>query len=344
MKKLKVLSLFSGIGAPEKALKNIGIDFSLVAYSEISKDASIAYSKIHNVSKELNFGDISKIDVSDIPKHNIVTWGFPCTNFSHATRDKANNRNGLENDESGLYYEGMRILRHCKPEISIIENVPDLISNKFKSQFDSILNDLSCAGYNSYFKIVSGIDFNLPQNRSRLFIVSIRKDIDKGFSFPESIPLTRVVNDFLETEVDEKFLKVNPTIIDKIKKRRLKDGKDICPTITKAIGRAGSSSEYISNCAVIYQNTGIVRRMTPKETMLLMGFENCDFEAINGVISNTQIYNCSGNSICVPVLEHLFNHLLIEFGYKDIILNNSQLNDSVIIECSVYGQLKFNFD
>lgn len=318
MKKVKVLSLFSGIGAFEKALSNIGVNYELIAYSEICPHASQAYSVVHNVSEKLNLGDITKINEKELPDFDLMTWGFPCTNFSRATRNKLENRNGLDNDASGLYFEGLRILKEKKPAISIIENVSDLVTEKFKEQFSIIQNDLKDCGYVTHYKVLNSKDYNLPQSRQRLIIVSIREDIYKGFEFPTKIGTNIVASDLLLdiSEVDDKFKKVNPKIVDKIKSRGLRD-INLCPTITKAIGRAGSSSEYISNCALVYHNTGHIRRMTPLETLLFQGFTKEDYIKMKSVTSDTQIYNFSGNTIPVTMLEYLFTKLFIDFKYAD---------------------------
>lgn len=107
---------------------------------------------------------------------------------------------------SGLYFEGYRILKEKRPKYSIIENVKNLTSKRFKEQFESILKDLANLGYNNYWKILNAKDYGIPQNRERLFIVSIRKDVDnKSFKFPEKIPLKTYLKDLLEKEVEEKY-------------------------------------------------------------------------------------------------------------------------------------------
>lgn len=107
---------------------------------------------------------------------------------------------------SGLYYEGLRILQEKKPKISIIENVKNLLSDRFKQTFNSICRDLEKQGYNTYFKILNAKNYNVPQNRERVFIVAIRKDIDnEKFQFPLPMPLTRKLGDLLEDKVDEKY-------------------------------------------------------------------------------------------------------------------------------------------
>lgn len=107
---------------------------------------------------------------------------------------------------SGLYFDGLRILACKKPMYSVIENVKNLTSKRFKKQFQSILNDLSELGYTNYWKILNSKDYGIPQNRERLFIISIRNDIAKSnFCFPQKIPLKLKLKDILEENVEEKY-------------------------------------------------------------------------------------------------------------------------------------------
>lgn len=204
---LKVLSLFSGIGAFEKALENLKISYELVGYCEIDKFASKAYALIHNVSETLNYGDITKIDETQLPKNlDLLTYGFPCQDISIAGAKK-----GLYDEEgnktrSGLFFDALRIIEATKPKIAIAENVKNLTSKSMKSVFDTVLNSLEEAGYNNYWKVMNCADYEIPQNRERVLIVSIRKDVDNGnFSFPAPIPLTTCMNDFLEEDVPKQF-------------------------------------------------------------------------------------------------------------------------------------------
>lgn len=200
---LKLFSLFTGIGAFEKALERMGIPYEIVGFSEIDKFAVKSYCAIHNVPIEKNYGDITQIDISALPNFNIMTWGFPCQDISIAGKMQ-----GIKEGEtrSGLYYEGYRILKAKRPTYSIIENVKNLTSKRFKNQFDSILNDLSELGYTNYWQILNAKDYGIPQNRERVFIISIRNDICKdNFVFPPKIPLKLKLKDLLEEKVDEKY-------------------------------------------------------------------------------------------------------------------------------------------
>ena len=202
----KVLSLFSGIGAFEKALKNIGVDYDLVGYSEIDKYASKSYAAVHNVDESMNLGDITKINEKELPKDiDLITYGYPCQDISLAGKQK-----GLFNEDgsktrSGLFFDALRIIEEIQPRVAIAENVKNLVGKKFKPQFDIILDSLENAGYNNYWQVLNAKDYGIPQNRERVFIVSIRKDIDNGFEFPKAVPLQLRLKDMLDDEVDEKF-------------------------------------------------------------------------------------------------------------------------------------------
>lgn len=204
---LKILSLFSGIGAFEKALDNLEVDYDLVGYCEIDKYASKSYSVIHDVSEDKNFGDITKIDETKLPKDiDLITYGFPCQDISLAGKQKGFHNEDGSLTRSGLFFEALRIIEATRPKIAIAENVKNLTGKKFSEQFKIVLDSLEEAGYNSYWKVLNAKDYGIPQNRERVFIVSIRKDIDHGlFEFPKPFPLEKRLKDLLEEEVDEKY-------------------------------------------------------------------------------------------------------------------------------------------
>lgn len=198
---MKLFSLFSGIGGPEKALKRIGIEYELVGYSEIDKYASKSYSAVHNEPEIKNYWDITKINEKELSDFDFMTWGFPCQDISIAGKQAGIH----EGTRSGLYYDGLRILKEKKPKYSLIENVKALTSKRFTDTFESILHDLECVGYNNYWQVLDAKDYGIPQHRERVFIVSIRKDIDQEFTFPEKEELKLKLKDLLEDEVDEKY-------------------------------------------------------------------------------------------------------------------------------------------
>lgn len=203
---MKLLSLFSGIGAFEKALKNIGEDVEVVNFSEIDKYAVKSYCAIHNEPIEKNLWDITKVNLEELPYADLITYGFPCQDISLAGKQQ-----GLYNEDgsltrSGLFFQAASIIDKVKPKVAIAENVKNLCGKKFKEQFKLILDTLDEIGYNNYWKVLNAKDFGIPQNRERVFIVSIRKDIDNGlFDFPKGFTLTKSLRDVLEESLAEKY-------------------------------------------------------------------------------------------------------------------------------------------
>lgn len=203
---LNVLSLFSGIGAFEKALENLGIPHNVVAYCEIDKYASKAYSIIHDIPEEKNLNDVTKVDWLDIDETvDLITYGFPCQDISNAGKQKGFTDEDGNRTRSGLFFEALRIIEEFKPKFAIAENVKALTSKKFTEEFRIVLESLEEVGYTNYWAVLNSNDYGIPQNRERVFIISIRKDIDKGFTFPEMTPLELRLKDMLEDEVDEKY-------------------------------------------------------------------------------------------------------------------------------------------
>ncbi len=256
---LKLLSLFTGIGAFEKALERLNIDYELVGFSEIDKYAIKSYCTIHNVPENKNLGDVTKIEIDKIPDFDLMSWGFPCQDISIAGRME-----GIkEGTRSGLYYEGYKILKEKMPKYSIIENVKNLTSQRFKEQFNSILNDISELGYNNYWKVLNAKDYGVPQNRERVFIVSIRKDIDKNnFTFPSPITLNLKLKDILEDKVDDKFYLTENGIGRLIKKNNklLKDCQN--PNISSCLiagyhKMSGSQNQYIAESNNVERVAGL---------------------------------------------------------------------------------------
>lgn len=234
---MKILSLFSGIGAFEKALDRLEVNYELVNYCEIDKYASKAYSMMHDCDESLNLGDITKIDTTALPNDiDLITYGFPCQDISLAGKQKGFEEDG-ERTRSGLFFEALRIIEDTKPRIAIAENVKNLVSKKFSKEFDIVLSSLEETGYNNYWKILNAKDYGIPQNRERVFIVSIRKDIDNGmFKFPEGFELEFRLNDMLEDGVDEKYY-ISNEMIEYISAKGTKNFKNCDSRINLEVAR-----------------------------------------------------------------------------------------------------------
>lgn len=201
--KIKVITLITGIGAQEAALKRLNIPFEVVGISEIDKYAIQSYNAINGPM--FNYGDITKIPMLDYA--DLWTYSFPCQDLSVAGKQAGIS----EGTRSGLLLHVERLIETAvlignQPKYLLLENVKALVSKKFKPDFDRWLQKLESLGYNNYWQVLNAKDYGVPQNRERVFVVSIRKDVDtKGYKFPEKIPLTRKLKDVLEPVVDEKY-------------------------------------------------------------------------------------------------------------------------------------------
>ena len=195
---LRVFEAFAGYGSQSIALRNLGIEYEVVAISEIDKYAIKAYEAIHGPAN--NLGDICKIDPSDIPGHDLFTYSFPCQDLSVAGKQA-----GLgKGTRSGLLYECEKIIEAKKPKYLLLENVKNLVGKKFKPEFNKWLEYLEGLGYTNYWKVLNAKDYGVPQNRERVFVVSILGE-HKPYEFPKAIPLDKCIADILEDEVDEKY-------------------------------------------------------------------------------------------------------------------------------------------
>lgn len=323
---MKLLSLFSGIGAFEKALDNLDILYELVNYCEIDKYASKAYSLIHNVPESKNLGDITKVDTSNLRDIDICSYGFPCQDISIQGMQKGFTDDGGRT-RSGLFFEALRIIEDTKPKYAIAENVKNLVSKRFEKEFEIVLSSLEEAGYNNYWQVLNSKDFGIPQNRERVFIVSIRKDIDDGkLKFPQPELLFLNVRDILDDVVspncylkDEDVRKFvsKPTSVGNCSQLGYIDRPtfhDFSNRVYSIDGIARTLMGEGGNCndkaGQYLLDSGQIRRLTPKECFRLMGFDDRDIDVlIKNKISNTQLYKMAGNSIVVNVLEAIFKML-----------------------------------
>ena len=196
---LKVLELFAGIGACSKALANLGIEHEIVDAVEIDKYAVQSFNAVHGTNFEPQ--DITKWD-KDI-EADLIMHGSPCQDFSVAGLNKGGDKGS--GTRSSLMYETLRIVEKIKPKYVIWENVKNLLSKKHRHNFDAYLEAMEKLGYHSSYQVLNAKDFGVPQNRERVFTVSIRNDLNVDFKFPEPQELTIRLKDVLEPQVDEKY-------------------------------------------------------------------------------------------------------------------------------------------
>lgn len=205
---LRLIELFAGIGSQTQALKNVGVPHTVVAISEIDKNAIKSYTALHG--ETVNLGDIKEI--RELPEADFWTYSFPCQDISVAGHGA-----GIkEGTRSGLLLEVERLLKVAAgkgtlPKYLLLENVKNLVSKKFKADFDSWLSFLSSLGYTNYWQVLNAKDYGIPQHRERVFCVSIRGE-HKPFIIPEKRELTLRLKDMIDEHVDERYYLKESTI------------------------------------------------------------------------------------------------------------------------------------
>lgn len=322
-KNINVLSLFSGVGAFECALENLKIKYNLIGFSEINKYAIKVYNNLHNEGNNKNLGDIKNINIEKLPENiDIIFHGSPCQDFSVA----GNNKGGDEGSKtrSSLMWFTVDIIKHCKPKYIIWENVKNVLSKKHKHNFDKYLKELEYLGYKNYHSILNSKDYNIPQNRERIFVISIKEG--PLFKFPNKEKPTNKIIDFINNKVDEKYYIKDDKIeknykINNYKKPIANKIIDVERIPLKFLNRNGKKTDNdyifcIDTCNTggikeFYNDGFRIRRLTPYECFRFQGFNEQQINIIkNCNISDTQLYILAGNTITVKVIEKILKNLL----------------------------------
>ena len=263
---LKILELFGGIGACSKALERLGIDYEIADYVEIDKYAVKSFNAIHNTNFEPQ--DICKWDKNI--KVDLIMHGSPCQDFSLAGKQAGGDKDS--GTRSSLMYETIRIVEKLKPKYVIWENVKNLLSKKHIHNFNAYLQTMEELGYTNYYRVLNAKDYGIPQNRERVFTVSVRieelGDIKYNFEFPPKQELKLKLKDMLEDEVDEKYYLsekmikyISATGTANFKNPDCKINLDIArPLTTDQNKRAGTTNYLCKDFPSNYDLNGVVRK------------------------------------------------------------------------------------
>ncbi len=328
-KKIKLLELFGGIGAPRKALENLGFDIKSIDYVEILSNAVKAYNAMYDLSyKEqdvLNWN----MDV------DLLVQGSPYQDFSGA------GLNDLSTGRSILYNRTLEIIEkqlNPRPKVVIWENVEGLLKPRHKKHYDHYINKMNELGYRSYGSLLNPIEFGIPQYRSRIFTISIRNDINKVFDFNNLVKKElKPIIDFLEENISSKYDVTQPSMLKALENKKERITLTNHSTVTTKVCRWNSSvflKDYSIYKDIAKENTlppskskygynldefqslfgiydmNIFRYPTPLECWRLQGFDDETFYRVKNIgLSDNALYHLAGNSICVPVLEAIFSEL-----------------------------------
>lgn len=198
---LRVVTLCSGYDSQCMAIRNLGIPYDLIGWSEIDKYAIMAHDAVFPEYKDRNLGDMTKIDWSKVDDFDLLTYSTPCTDFSNAGK-QAGGEEGSGTRSSILWWTRYAIMQK-KPKYLLMENVKALVSDKFRPLFLKWCDELTSYGYTNFMQVLNAKDYGIPQNRERIFVVSILGEAWYSFPYPRTLKLR--LKDMLEDKVDEKY-------------------------------------------------------------------------------------------------------------------------------------------
>lgn len=327
---IRVFEAFSGIGAQAEALKELGIDYDVVGISEIDKFAIKGYEAIHGHVK--NYGDIR--DISCLPDCDLLTYSYPCTSVSINGRQEGMKEG--TGTPSSLIWEIGRLLSNCErlPDVLLMENVDAVLNNRNITEFNKWIGFLKSLGYTSEYKILNAKDFGVPQNRKRVFMVSMLNG--KKFIFPEGKKSIFMLRDFLNC----RYGAPPEYYLDKDKLKNLQIYCKFVEPFSNELIQIGDLHKYkmdymnrvysidgVAPCIQTLQGGGRapkilvddgIRYIMPNECLRLQGFPEDAIQKLQGALkSKTQLYKVAGNSIAIPCLKAIFKAIYIDKSYSE---------------------------
>lgn len=320
MSKYKIASLFAGIGGIDYAFEQAGAD-SIWA-NEIDQYCALTFRANHK-DTPLIVDDICNINGQDIPKIDILTGGFPCQPFSIAGY-----RKGFEDDRGNMFHQIMRIVdemeeNNNKPRIIFLENVKNLKTHDSGNTFNVIKEELEKRNYYVTDKILNTCEYgNTPQNRERIFIIAFLNESDANHFDWQNIPKVRLTNTInkvvnWDADVDKKYLYEEDKKCYRLLKENINDKGTIyqyrrvyvrankagvCPTLTANMGMGGH------NVPLILDNKNRIRKLLPKECLLLQGFPKSMI--IPKELCDSRVYKQAGNAVSVPVVKRVAEQII----------------------------------
>ena len=315
---LKFIDFCAGIGAGRLGLEKNGL--SCVGFSEIDKQSEITYRKFFG-EKEINYGDITKIEPEKLPDFEMMIAGFPCQTFSVIGQ-----RKGMRDLRGQIIFSLIQIMVSKKIKFFILENVKGLTNHDNGNSFKIILQKLEKSGYKVFYQVLNSVDYGVPQMRERIYFVGIRKDLvtdDFQFLFPKRQPRADVKDYLIDTkelEFDEK--KVAYQTFLKYLSNKYNKGqyniKEILGQDYLVIDTRQSDLRIYHNKVptlrtgrhgILYVRDGKFRKLSGYESLLLQGFPKELVKKVDGIINEIHLLKQAGNAMTVSVIEAIAREL-----------------------------------
>lgn len=336
-----VASFFAGVGGIDFGFENEK-NFKVIYANELDKFARETYEA--NFDLKVDPRDIREVSEQEVPKSNILLAGFPCQPFS-----VAGYRKGFEDERGSLFFDTLRMIISCKPEVIFLENVKNMVNHDKGNTFKVIRESLEVNGYYLKWAVLNAKDYgNIPQNRERIYIVGFSsKTSFEKFKFPTPVELSAKLEDFIDYDEkkDDKYYytqEKNPTFYHELEKaiikkdtvyqwrrRYVRENKSgVVPTLTANMGTGGH------NVPLILSNKGI-RKLTPRETFNIQGFPK-DY-VLPSKISDGQLYKQAGNSVSIPVIKRIARNINIALSYSEKSKPSTSTKRYSVIYTKMYG-------
>ena len=309
---IQILELFGGVGAPRCALRNLGVPVKSIDYVEIDAKAVRSYNAMFADELEYRAQDVRGWNL----KPDVLVHGSPCQDFSIAGHQKGADPNS--GTRSSLMWETLRIIRamgEWRPRLVIWENVPNVLSKHMRHNFEKYLEAMRHMGYRNACDTLNAMDFGLPQNRRRVFTVSILDGKPFDFSTLTKRPM-RPISEFLECTDAPQYVVKQPSMLKRIGVRQKHGFQGSVNVIHDTAQTITTSQMRCPNAGILDTGKGHYRYLTERECWRLQGFPDADYEAalaanptrpgcMNGVL-----YRQAGNAMPVPILEEILTKTL----------------------------------
>lgn len=322
---IKVFTAFSGYDSQCLALRRLGLKFDLVGWSEIDRAAINAHNAVFPEYAERNLGDIRGIDWDTVQDFDLLTYSSPCTDFSTGGFMRGGEKGS--GTRSLLLWEVERAIEIKRPKILLFENVPGIVTEKFIKTFHRWQGTLASLGYTNFAKVLNSKDYNVPQSRQRVYMVSILGN-NARYYFPPSKPLQRRFFDMVERDVAQVYYVKRPDLLKHFAKfRAVANGGPVLLGWTRshdnptrdvrfhpvAVANTLTVRKRLTAQNYIVEAADRVRQLTPRECLRLMDVDDTDIDKIiaSGA-TKTQLYALAGNSIVVSVLAEIFRKIYID--------------------------------
>lgn len=310
-KPIRLIELFAGIGSQAMALRDLGADFEHYRVIEFDRFAVASYNAIHGT--DFPTMDITKIsgtdlEIVDTEKYcYLMTYSFPCQDLSVAGKQRGMSKGS--GTRSGLLWEVERLLNEVEnlPQVLLMENVPQVHSQANMPDFQKWIDFLTSKGYSNYWQDLNAKDYGVAQNRNRCFMISV---LGKwNYKFPQPIPLTKTMKDYLEDEVDEKYY-INSEKAQKLIQQLIDNGT-LKGTSGATFSKYGTRIDGVNDVA---------------NTLMARDYKGFGNQRTNGVI-------CVDLSVNNPSKREIANCLVSHLSKDGNTISNRRAEGNGVIEC-----------